>query len=84
MQEILDALVEILGGDKPLLIIPAILGNNNHGGITSVAQMALSELGEQLLEKASLGARVFWGVLRSADRDERLSQSSVRHGIGTS
>ena len=32
-QEIFDALVEILGGDKPLLIIPAILGNNNHGGI---------------------------------------------------
>ena len=46
MQEIFDALVEVLGGDKPLLIIPAILGNNNHGEITSVAQMVLSDLGE--------------------------------------
>ena len=49
-------LVGILGGDRPLLIIPAVLGNNNHGGITSVAQMALSNIGEQLMEKASLGA----------------------------
>ena len=56
LQEIFDELVGILGGDRPLLIIPAILGNNNHGGITSVAQMALSNIGEQLMEKASLGA----------------------------
>ena len=55
LQEIFDELVGILGGDRPLLIIPAILGNNNHGGITSVAQMALSNIGEQLMEKASLG-----------------------------
>ena len=61
-QEIFDALVEILGGDRPLLIIPAILANNNHGDITSVAQMALSGLGEQLLEKASLGARSLGGA----------------------
>ena len=56
LQEIFDELVGILGGDRPLLIIPAILGNNNHGGITSVAQMALSNIGEKLMEKASLGA----------------------------
>ena len=44
LQEIFDELVGILGGDRPLLIIPAILGNNNHGGITSVAKFDANKL----------------------------------------
>ena len=54
------------------------------GGKSGKTEKNAGSLTWPIYGRGALDSGVFGGGLRSADRDERLSQSSGRHGIGTS